>query len=457
VFLKTKPSATLTERTRREFHVPGSKSESQRAILIGSLANGRSTITNDLRCRETNTMKRAVQALGAVTTESGKQLVIDGASLGKRTTSDVTVIHCEGSGLVARIFTVLGLLRPDGLVITGDDILRGREMKPLFEALDKKNCPLVYLGEPYRLPIVVRGVGLKGGEYELPGDVSSQFITALLLAAPFAEPALTLKVRGTVLSGSYLRQTIAAMKTAGVRVEHDDGLSRFRVTPGEYRPFSQRISGDYTSASYFLAAAALSQGTTVLGNIDEHSLQGERAMVQILEAMDISCHFQTETESLIVENPHESLRGNYEFDVSDCPNIVPTLAALGSFVEGVFRVVGASIAQLHKSPRVDAMVTELQKLGVDITPLSKNGLVDGFEVRGRPWYDGGQTLSSWRDHRVFMSLFVASLRHRKSNLINGYADVDCSFPGFFEQFEQNGARFEVAGSEGSFSPMFVGT
>jgi EPSP synthase (3-phosphoshikimate 1-carboxyvinyltransferase) len=101
------------------------------------------------------------------------------------------------------------------------------------------------------------------------------------------------------------------------------------------------------------------------------------------------------------------------------------------------------------------MATELQELGVNINLLFKDGLVDGFEVRDRSAYEGGQTLSSWRDHRIFMSLFVASLRHENSNLIDGYADVDCSFPGFFEQFERNGASFEVVSNQGSLSPMLA--
>jgi len=166
-------------------------------------------------------------------------------------------------------------------------------------------------------------------------------------------------------------------------------------------------------------------------------------MITILGELGVACSFDAASGTLIVENSRGSLKGNYEFNVADCPNIVPTLAALGSFVNGVFRVVGASIARLHKSPRVDAMISELRKLGVDINPLFRNGLVDGFEVRGRDTYEGGQILSSWRDHRICMSLFVTSLRHRNPNIIDGHADVDCSFPGFFEQFAENGAEFEV--------------
>jgi 3-phosphoshikimate 1-carboxyvinyltransferase len=443
MLLKTIPSAVFADNAKRDFFVPGSKPETQRAILIGSLANGTSTITHDLRCRETAIMKRAAQALGAVFIEDEERLAVVGVSLRGMQTDCVPVIRSEGSGLVARTFAVLGTVRPGPLVVTGDDILCGREMRPLFEVLNDTAPSLEYIGAPYHLPVLVHGGGLKGGEYELPGDVSSQFITALLIGAPMAESPVTIRVRGTVLSGSYLRQTIAAMKLAGVTVQHDDDLKWFHVPEAEYQPFSQHIAGDYTSASYFLLAAALSEGTTVLRNISKHSLQGEREIVNILEEIGVTCSFDSESEILTVKNNRSSFRGNYEFDISDCPNIAPTLAALGSYVNGRFRVIGASITRLHKSSRVDAMVHELRKLGVQITPISKNGVVDGFEVRGRDSYEGGQLFSSWRDHRIFMSLFVASLRHRNPNWIDGYADVDCSFPTFLEQFEHNGAKFET--------------
>jgi 3-phosphoshikimate 1-carboxyvinyltransferase len=443
MYLRVYPSEGLVFRTRRVFVVPSSKPETQRALLLAALANGRSEITHDLRCRETYTMRRALQSLGAVFIENKDRLTVDGVSLRNRKAGDAIVIQCEGSGLVARVFTVLGMVGQGALLITGDHILRRREMTPLFEAVQKANQSLEYLGDPYHLPVLVRGGGMRGGDYELPGDVSSQFITALLIGAPMAESPLTIHVRGPVFSGSYLRQTIAAMKTAGVYVACDETLKWFRAPTTEYQPFTQRILGDCSSASYLLAAAALSQGATVLRNICERTLQGEWAMIRMLEEMGVECVIDAQAETVTVQNRHESLKGDYEFDVRDCPNIVPTLAALGSFVNGVFRVVGASITRLHKSPRVDAMVSELRKLGVNITTLFRKGLVDGFEVRGANSYEGGQTLSSWQDHRIFMSLFVASLRHRKPNLIDGFADVDCSFPGFFEQFQQNGATFDV--------------
>jgi 3-phosphoshikimate 1-carboxyvinyltransferase len=423
------------------FSVPSSKPETQRAIALAAMAPGASVVHNDLRCLETTTMKTAVRALGANVSERDGHLEIEGVDLKGRCLSDLPIIDCKGSGLVCRMSAAVASAMGSSVVITGDDILRRREMRALFDALDKRNGSLRYLCEPWKIPVVVRGTGLAGGVYEVPGDISSQFITALLVAAPLARSPVEVRVTGTVMSGSYIRQTVAAMKMAGIAVVHDDALSSFQVPVGTYKPFETRISGDYTSASYFLAAAALFEGRTVLSNMDSQSLQGERAMLDVIDALGLTTRFDPSLETLEVENKTGRLIGDFEFDASDCPNIVPTLAAIGMFVEGIFRVKGAAITRLHKSPRVEAMVAELTKLGADVKPLYARGVLDGFEVRGRRRYRGGVSLSSWRDHRIFMSLFVASLRMERPNLIDGYADTSCSFPGFLEQFQAVGARF----------------
>lgn len=232
------------------------------------------------------------------------------------------------------------------------------------------------------------------------------------------------------------------MERAGVVVEHDEALLRLTIVGNHYRRFNDKISSDYTSASYFLASAALSRGTTILTNMRSESLQGERAIVDMLCEMGIHCHFDPVAETLTVENRRESFSGEYEFDVSDCPNIVPTLAALGSFVESRFRVIGASITRFYKSQRVDAIVTQLRKMEVDINPVMKGSVVDGFEIHGRHTYEGWKMLSSWFDHRVFMSLVITSLHTQQGNAVEGLQGVDEYSPGILSQFSHNGADLE---------------
>jgi len=233
------------------------------------------------------------------------------------------------------------------------------------------------------------------------------------------------------------------LRQAGIRIEASEDCSNIIVHPAQYQAATHRIGGDFTSASYLIGAAALFPGTTVLENIDRQSLQGERAIIDVLETLGLEVLFDNESRTLTVTNPFEQLRGDVEFDARDFPNIVPTLAAIGAHVNGTFRVVGASITRLHKSSRVKAIVTELAKLGVNIHPLFKDSVYDGFEIRGHgEVYKGGVTLSSWHDHRIFMSLFIASLRSKQPNLIDGYRDVHCSFPDFFDQFKRLGVPYD---------------
>ncbi|MFT3803420.1 MAG: 3-phosphoshikimate 1-carboxyvinyltransferase [Burkholderiaceae bacterium] len=418
--------------------VPSSKPETQRALLTAALADGTSTIYNDLRCRETSAMVAACEAIGARIEWHEDRMIVTGVGGLPDANRAVTIVQAHGSGLVFRVFTALGSVLKGPVAITGDAILRRRPMGPLIESLRALGASIEYLGDEGCAPVIVNSDRLTGGTTHIAGDISSQFITALLLAAPFAQAPTQIRVTGTILSQSYIRQTLAAMRESGIDVSEGEGgsLSELEVKPGCYKPHDSFIHGDFTSASYLLAAAALYPGRYVLGNMTSDSLQGERTIVDIVRQLGVALEFDEDRKLLHVWNKGDGMRGDHIFDVSDSPNIVPTLAALGSFVDGSFTVTGGSITRLHKSPRIQAMVTELRKLGVDITPTERGGVVDGFCIRGdgRPLY-GGIELDGWSDHRIVMSLHMISGRCLQRNTLRGEDSVDSSFPGFFEAFE----------------------
>jgi len=427
------------------FRVPSSKPETQRAILTGTLAEGTSQVFNDLRCAETETMKEACRALGAKITEYDGFLEIEG--IGGSLPHIRRVIQAHGSGLVFRIVTALASALPSPVVVTGDATLRNRVMEPLLAALRELGADIESIVAENKAPVVNWGLGLKGGTCHLPGDISSQFITAILFAAPLADGPVEIEVSGEVYSQSYIRQTLASLTDAGIKVSVSEDLRHYHVEPSSYRAQNVTIHEDYTSASYLLAAAALFPGRTVLTNVYGDSLQGEFAIVPILEQLGVSVTFDRATLSLTVDNPAGSMCGDFEVDVMDCPNIVPTLAALGAFVQGSLRLTGGRLTRFHKAPRIEAMVSELTRAGVDIEALYDDGVCDGFEVRGAPTYPGGVTLSSWGDHRIFMSLFVAGLRMQSANRFSGFEDVRLSFPAFMEEFAKAGVRTEAVEEE----------
>jgi 3-phosphoshikimate 1-carboxyvinyltransferase len=427
------------------FQVPASKPETQRAILVGTLADGPSVVRNDLRCGETTTMKDACRSLGAGITEQDGHLAVQGT--GQAFPHGGRVIRAAGSALVFRTVTALASAVPSPTVITGDVTLCRRVMAPLFEALRQLGADIEPIVNEDKAPVVNWGRGLRGGRCSLPGDVSSQFITAIMLAAPLADGPVDIEVTGLVYSQSYVQQTLAAMKAAGISVTASDDLRSIHVEPSAYQPQDITVHEDYTSASYLLAAATLFPGRTMLAGVHGDSMQGERAIVPIIEQLGMTVTHDKAAATLTVDNPAGRPRGDIEIDASDCPNIVPTLAAIGAYTDGTMRVVRSPLTRLHKAPRIEAIAAELSKAGVAIRPLFDGGICEGFEVRGRETYPGGQRFSSWGDHRIFMSMFVAGLRMQAPSLHDGFRDVQLSFPDFLAQFQQAGVRTSVIDSE----------
>jgi 3-phosphoshikimate 1-carboxyvinyltransferase len=442
MLLKVDPLASFSG----TFRVPSSKPETQRAILAGTLADGVSRIHNDLRADETVTMKRACRALGAEIVEHDGHVEVRGHGGSLR--RDGRLIRAAGSGLVFRTMTALASTQPSPVVVTGDETLCNRVMAPLLDALRRLGADVESICREGNAPVVSWGRGLRGGSCRLPGDVSSQFITAILFAAPFADNPVEIEIAGELYSRSYVEQTVSCLTRAGVAVSVSEDYRHYRVEPSVYRPQDVTVHEDYTSASYLLAAAALYPGRSVLTNVHGDRAQGEHAIIPILERLGLRITVDRARSALVVDNPSGRPRGDVEVDAHDCPNIVPTLAAIGAYVDGRLRVVGGRLTRLHKAPRVEAMVTELSAAGVDIESVHRDGVCDGFEVRGRPWYPGGRMFSSWGDHRIVMSLFVAGLRMRSANLLSGAEGVSLSFPDFFAQFARAGVRTSLVDDGG---------
>jgi 3-phosphoshikimate 1-carboxyvinyltransferase len=436
------------------FRVPSSKPETQRAILAGTLADGVSRVFNDLRSDETETMKRACRALGAEIVEHEGHLEIRGC--GRSFRHNRRVISADGSALVFRTMAALCSVHSSPVVITGDETLCNRVMAPLLDALRELGADVESICREGNAPVVNWGGGLTGGTCRLPGDISSQFITAILFAAPFADSPVEIEVTGEVYSQSYIRQTLSCLTRAGVEVSASSDYCHYHVEPSSYRAQDVTVREDYTSASYLLAAAALYPGKSVLTDIHGENAQGEYVIISILERLGLRMTFDRTTSRLIVENPPGSLRGDFEIDVTDCPNIVPTLAAVGAYVDGSLRVTGGKITRFHKTSRIEAMAAELSRAGVDIKLIYDHGVCDGFEVFGASSHPGGRMFSSWSDHRIFMSLFVAGLRMRSANVFSGFEGVRLSFPEFLSEFAKAGVETslvdDASSYEGSLGP-----
>ncbi|CUI89427.1 3-phosphoshikimate 1-carboxyvinyltransferase [Achromobacter xylosoxidans] len=332
MYLRVEPIKELGTR----MNVPASKPETQRAILAATLADGTSIIRNDLRCTETETMKIACAQLGAKIEEAADALFVTGT--GGRFASGIEVIDAKGSGLVFRTMMALSCMKSTPTILTGDATLRRRVMQPLLDGLRHLGANFAYLGDEGKAPVINWGASLTGRHCRLAGDISSQFITAILMAAPLTRQGISLEVTPPVLSQSYLAQTVETLRQCGIDAQVNPEYTRYHVAPGVYQPFETRINADYTSLSYLLMACALFPGRYRIGGIEQETLQGEKLFADIVQALGAQLRY--EAGALHVDSTSARLEGNYTFDVRDGPNVIPTLVALSLFVRGTFTVTG---------------------------------------------------------------------------------------------------------------------
>lgn len=415
------------------YRVPASKPETQRALVMAAMAAGRSTIDGALQARETALMVDACRALGAVITFDGGTFTVDGVGqerLRAAPAGGLRWIWAGGSAFVARSFTAMGAALPGRTVVDGNGVLRGRPFAPLFDAMRAKGVNLAGPEGDARLPAVVQGGRLAAGPWRLGTGVSSQFATALLLAAPLTGAGMAIELEGQGYSLSYIGQTLDVLRRFGVPAAADGPL--LRVPAGYPVATDLALTGDWTSASYIIGAALVTRGKLVLENLDLASLQGERAIADIASALgaklrDLGGH------RLLVDCT--SLPGEVDlaFDLTDSPNILPTVAAITATLPGRVRITGARLTQHHKSPRVQAMAAELGKAQIQASVLRDGeGQIDGLEIRGRQRHAGGVAFTSHGDHRIFMATALLAFAGDRPSSFPDAAGTEDSFPAFAE-------------------------
>lgn len=423
---------------RGEFRAPASKPETQRALVMASLADGLTRIGRPLVARETLVMMEACRALGAKVALLDDRLDVSGIgpifgrSPDQNGPCETRYIWASGSALVARLFLTIGSAMPERIVVDGKCNLRVRPFEPLTAALKRSGVELEYFDGADRLPCAAVSTRLPGGSYRLGTDVSSQFATALAVSAPLADQPVQIELTGPSYSLSYIRQTLSAMAHFGIRLTADDDLRNIEISNERgYRSRDVEITGDYTSASYILGAAFVTRGQIIVSNLDQKSLQGESSIVGILADLGAGIRWLPGEDKVDIDCRDLPERVDAEFDLSDCPNILPTVAALAAAVPGEVRVTGGKLTQNHKSPRITATATELRKAGVQVEVLTDGaGCVDGLLIRGAGEYQGDVEFSDHGDHRIFMALTLFSLACRTPCAFAEAPDTQDSFPEF---------------------------
>ncbi len=410
----------IQRRVDADVSVPGSKSYTNRALLIAALANGRSRLSGALESDDTRYMADALSALGVrIRIESEGTFIVDGA--GGRIPVPNAKLFIGNSGTTARFLTGYASLGYGEYTLDGDPRMRERPIQDLIDGLRPLGVHARSLAGNGCPPVVVNGTGLEGGRTVMPGNRSSQYLSALLMVAPYARKDVRIRVAGNLVSRPYIDMTIHIMRDFGVNVD-TRGPYVFHVNAGQrYTPAKYPIEPDASNASYFFAAAAITGGRIKVRNLSPESAQGDLGFVEVLGRM--GCAVSNRPDGIEVRGP-EQLSG-IDVDMNAMPDVVQTLCALAPFATGPVTVRNIANLRIKETDRIAAVAAELTKLGIravagpDSVTVYPSARIRAAEV------------DTYEDHRMAMSMALIGLK-TPGIAIRNPGCVDKSFPSYFQ-------------------------
>ncbi|HEY9151722.1 MAG TPA: 3-phosphoshikimate 1-carboxyvinyltransferase [Anaerolineales bacterium] len=402
--------------------VPGSKSLTNRALLIASLANGTTRLTNALFSDDSRYFATALQTLGfdIQLNEANHEMIVTG--LGGKIPANKAELFIGNAGTAARFLSAFLTLGNGEYILDGEARMRERPIGDLVDALTQLGAKLETTN--HCPPVKIFASGLCGGKTKIAGDISSQFLSALLMVAPYAKSLVEIEVATELNSKPYVDMTIALMKDFGVEIRRN-GYELFTIHPTFYSPLSAySIESDASAASYFFAAPAICSGTVRVENISRRSKQGDIAFLDVLEQM--GCQV-TEGENFIEISGAESLLG-VDVDMRDIPDTAQTLAAIAPFASSSTRIRGIASARVKETDRVHATCVELARLGVQVDEHE-----DGMTIYPCQIFKPAN-IQTHNDHRMAMAFSLIGLRFNGVTIENPSC-VSKTFPSFFEVLE----------------------
>ena len=413
------------EKVSGKVKIPGSKSYTNRALLIAALAEGISRLENPLISDDTRYMIQALKGFGIEVKEEPNAFIVSGKSGVLKI--PIEEIFVGNAGTTMRFLTTFSSLAKGKVRLDGDERMRERPLADLLECLGQmgvKAIPAYHNGCP---PIDIEGEGVPGGKVTLAGNKSSQYLTSLLLSAPYFQNDTNILIQGDLTSKSYADITLDIMKTFGITVENDN-YQEFSVRAGQiYKGQTYQIEGDWSSATYFLAAAAVTGGDITLIGMNPTSVQGDAKFADVLKKM--GCEVHKSTDSL-------DLKGNalsgIKVNMNDMPDAVQTLAVVALFAKGETIIEGIGNLRIKETNRIEALANELEVLGAEI----KTG-EDFIIIHPREYV--GAEIETYNDHRMAMSFAVAGLKIPGVKIKNPKC-VEKSFPDFFSHWPPNSSH-----------------
>lgn len=407
--------------------IPPSKSMAHRAIICAALANGISRIDNIAYSQDILTTIKGMQALGAKIITHDDFIEVTG--IGKPNTCEAQEIFCNESGSTLRFFIPIFSLTDQPITFTGQGRLMDRPQSVYENIFKEQGLSFVHQNGT----ISIDGA-LKGGEYILDGNVSSQFISGLLFALPLCSESSTIIVKEPFESRSYVSLTMQMLEHFGIEVEFTDSNTIYIKGRQEYHSGCYSVEGDFSQLAFFACLAALNNNLEVCG-IHHNSRQGDKVIMKLLKQSGVS--FKESVNGYKIDK--SDVFGS-EIDLADCPDLGPILCVLAAFANGSTHIKNAGRLRIKESDRIAAMECELKKLGVNIRSEEND-----IYIEGQSSYQGSVAFDSHNDHRIAMSLAIASTLCDKPCTIQGAEAVSKSYPQFFDDLMRLGIEVERYG------------
>ena len=412
--------------------IPPSKSYSHRAVIAAALAeNGKKSKIDNLKFSvDITTTTDIMENWGAEIERFESALEIIGN--GEKVVPRDKYVQCNESGSTIRFLIPVGITSKNELVFDGKGKLVDRPLDSYYRIFDKQG--LKYETTGGKLPLTVNGK-LKPGNYEIDGNISSQFITGLLYALPLLEGDSKLIINKNLESKGYVDLTLEILKLAGIEIVNNDYKS-FDIRGNQtYKPFDYTVEGDYSQVAFWIVAGIISanrDNEVKCLHVNKNSLQGDREIIEIVTRMGAKLEI---FDDYVIVKPSKT-KGTV-IDISQCPDIGPVLTVLAALSEGETRIINGERLRIKESDRITSIKTELNKLGGNV---SEEG--DSLIIQGVEGFRGGITVNAWNDHRIAMSLAIASTRCEKEIILEEAESVRKSYPHFWDDFVKMGGEIE---------------
>lgn len=400
---------------------PPNKSYTHRAVFLATLAKGESVIKNILHSADTDATIEACEKFGAKINEGNGNLIIDSDSKIR-----ATVVDAANSGTTIRIATAIASLADEKTILFGDSSLNQRPMQPLLDALESIGAKCSSKeGKP---PVEVTGI-IKGGKVSIPGNISSQFVSALLIAAPLTQNGMTIKIEGDLVSKPYLDATISIMSKFGVDVKEEEPYKKYSIKNQNYNPIVVVIPSDFSSLALLLSASVLVGDDLQIQAAMSDLPQGDEYFIEILKELGVDVKING--NSITVKSPEKLLGG--KFDLGNTPDLLPPLAILALKSSNPIEIFNVKHARYKETDRIAILSRELKKIGVNVEEKE-----DGLILQS-PNELKGASLNSENDHRLFMAFCIAGM-YVGDCVVSDAESVNVSYPNFIEDMNHIGGK-----------------